>query len=163
MATLAELVERKSLEPWLVKLVGRQPPMRQVHVTMRFKKWAQTDLRTIPSTHWGGEVPVVDQVTDIIRQFRSGAALHFSRQFNFLTPIDSGVWELKTGDVRLFGWFPSFDSFIAGIGGDANFIKDSPKVRYAECVDLVVKDRDALDLDNPKFISSTDPRDVIST
>lgn len=163
MATIGELVARKLLEPMTVKLVGRQQPLRQMHVTRGFKRWTQNDLKNIPSTHWGGEVPVMDQVIDLLRQFRSGATLHFSRQLNFLRPVGSGVWELKTGDTRIFGWFVSLDSFIASTGEDANYIKKLPAVRYAECVDRVIVERDNLDLDHPKFISSTDLKDVIST
>ncbi|WP_192215321.1 hypothetical protein [Methylobacterium bullatum] len=145
-----------------VALVGRQQPMRRMYVTPKFESWCHNDLGAIPSTHWGGDIPVKDQVKDLLQQYISGQPLDFSRQFNVLSPGSYGVWELKTGDVRIFGWFVHFDCYIANVGGDANFIKEDPNRRYASLIDETRNDREELGLDEPSFIDSVDPKDVIS-
>lgn len=68
-----------------------------------------------------------------------------------MTPLDLGVWELKTTDVRLFGWFHVPKCFIIG--------NVDTKARYLEMPGLSggYRDnsafrRDKLDLDKPKFI-----------
>ncbi|MGX7708988.1 hypothetical protein [Methylobacterium sp. Gmos1] len=163
MATIAELVRGGGLTPWDVKLEGRQQPCRRIFVTAQFKLWAQGDLPKIQATHWGGLVRASDQITVLMRAYRAGESLEYERQFKILTPWGDGVWEFKTGDVRIFGWFVEHDTFVASIGGDANYLKQNLKPRYGERIDKVVTERDALNLDEPKFINSKDVRDVIST
>lgn len=70
------------------------------------------------------------------------------------------MWELRTPDIRVFGWFPLLDHFIGVVANDATYIK---KYRlYEGYIGEVVRYRDHLDLDNPKFIQSERPQDVVS-
>ncbi len=162
MATPGELCDQGEMQPWNVPLIGRQQPSRTIYVTNQFVEWAKNGLTKILPTHWGGEVKPTEQVTILMRSYRAGNKLEIGRQFKILAPHVSGVWEFKTGDVRIFGWFYARDFYIASWGADANYIKQDQKVRYGDCIDKAIGDRDSLDLTVPKFITSTDVRDVIS-
>lgn len=162
MATPGELCDQGEISPWKVPLIGRQQPSRAIYVTKQFAVWAKNNLPKVPPTHWGGEVKPSEQVTILMRSYRAGDKLEVGRHFKILTPHASGVWEFKTGDVRIFGWFYARDLYIASWGEDANYIKASQRARYGVCINKTVNDRGELDLTAPKFINSTDVRDVIS-
>jgi hypothetical protein len=90
----------------------------------------------------------------------SGELLEERRDLRPLLPFDSCVWELKTIDVRIFGWFPIRDAFVAVNGGMARKIKDARMYHgYREEVRTV---RDRLDLDEPKSIEGSRVSDVLS-
>jgi hypothetical protein len=73
---------------------------------------------------------------------------------------DEGVWELKTADVRLFGWFHQFDCFV-GVVIDLKYRVQEYKL-YSGYMGEVIRFRDNLDLDEPKFIPGGEPVNVVS-
>ena len=81
-------------------------------------------------------------------------------RFKPLNHLSEGVWELKTADVRIFGWFAVKDCFI-GTDGDLkrNIIDRNLYRPYAE---QAARFRSLLDLDEPKFVTGEDPRNVVS-
>jgi hypothetical protein len=74
--------------------------------------------------------------------------------------VGDGVWELKTADVRIFGWFPGRDQYIAVRVDQAWRVKESNL--YAGYKGEVVRYRDALPLAGDKFVKGVDPNDVVS-
>jgi len=114
----------------------------------------------IKATMWGGDLPAVEQAAVTLADFVGGARFDHPSRIRYLKPKESGVWELKTGDLRIFGWFPSHDCFVAANGADAYDAKQPGG--YAALIRGVVKCRERLNLDEPKFVQSTELRDVIS-
>lgn len=80
--------------------------------------------------------------------------------FKPLTHIEDGIWELKTADLRIFGWFFVRDCFIGSAANLTDTIKQLHL--YRPYVQEAVRLRDALDLDIPKFIPGDDPHAVVS-
>jgi hypothetical protein len=74
--------------------------------------------------------------------------------------LGDGIWELKTADLRLFGWFLQKDCFIVSDIDDTGRIKQSNLYR-GYCLQAVRR-RDALELNEPKFIRGDNPDDVVS-
>ena len=70
------------------------------------------------------------------------------------------MWEIKTADVRVFGWFYRQDQFIALVGDEAWRVKEYKLVRGY--TDEVVKYREGLNLDEPKYVREKDPNYVVS-
>lgn len=77
-----------------------------------------------------------------------------------MLPSEHGIWELKTLDVRFFGWFPERDTYIAArvdsfervkVHGLASGYRNETVLARAE-----------LDLDEPKFVQGGDLTDVVS-
>jgi hypothetical protein len=109
---------------------------------------------------WNIEESPAQQIDALSVIFVAGEPLVFGRQFKSLVHHQHGVWYFKTADVRLFGWFPHRDCFIAAAVGGADLTKRLNLYRpFAEEVGRL---RGALQLDEPKFVAKEDPSAVVS-
>ena len=72
-----------------------------------------------------------------------------------------GVWELKTDDIRVFGWFPRKDCFVGAVADDATRIK-TLKLYYGYANVTTKRFLAALDLDHPKCVLGDNPHAVVS-
>jgi hypothetical protein len=97
------------------------------------------------------------QMDTLLRKWNSGKPMAYSRAFSNLKPTVRGVWEMKTADLRVFGWLWRPKVFIATFAGLADDYKSQnrnpPKESYAEARDRVVWIRDRLGLDPPTFVT----------
>jgi hypothetical protein len=97
----------------------------------------------------------LEQLDDILRKWITGGRLRYSRWLNDLSPQASETWELKTADLRIFGWIYRPKVFIGAFIGYADHYKrhgNQPAVEsYDAARDRVVDIRNRLDLDEPKF------------
>ena len=74
--------------------------------------------------------------------------------FHDMEPGTDGVWELKTADLRLFGWMYQPREFISVCGGYADDYKEPTKTKdYADDRRTVIAARDVIPLDGPKFVT----------
>jgi len=92
--------------------------------------------------------------------FCGGSEIEIPRDIHVMRSNGRGIWELRTIDLRLFGWFPKRDVFIAVSAHTAKSVKDGNL--YPRLVEEAVAFRDRLDLDEPKFVEGDDPNGVIS-
>lgn len=122
----------------------------------------QPRLQAIPSwnSQWQTDVTPIKQLDALLEIFCSGETLTFDWRFKPLTHLGDGIWELKTPDLRLFGWFYEKDCFIVGAIDTAFNVKSYNL--YAGHCGMVAHHRSQLDLDEPKFISGENPTDVVS-
>ena len=77
-----------------------------------------------------------------------------------ITHVSGGIWELKTSDLRIFGWFHAKDCFIGYRAEHADFVKKHNL--YYGLASEAARFRDQLDLDEPKFIPGDDPNVILS-
>lgn len=112
------------------------------------------------SSVWQIEQTPQQQLDALFEIFCSGEALVFDLRFKPLTHLGDGVWELKTSDLRLFGWFPAKDVFIFPCIDLAGKIKTYNL--YAGYAGEVVRQRSKFPLDEPKFVPGENPNDVVS-
>lgn len=82
------------------------------------------------------------------------------RQMRCLRHVSDGVWELKTLEVRMFGWFYRRDVFICAAVQSADAVKKDQLYDFYR--EKVVTLRDELALDGAKFLPGGNPDDVIS-
>ena len=79
------------------------------------------------------------------------------RAFSDLRPRHHSVWEMKTPDLRIFGWIYRPRVFVAAFVGFADDYKEQngqpPKESYDVARDRVVWLRGTLDLDAPLFVT----------
>jgi hypothetical protein len=160
MSTLGSLVETGALLRVEAPLRPKQLPMRRLYGTRRFNNWLNAEVPMITATMWGGDMSAAQQAAVLLADFIAGEPFDYPTRIKYLKPATSGVWELKSGDLRIFEWFPEHDCFIAANGADAYDVKQSGG--YASMIHRAVECRDRLDLDEPKFIRSTELRHVIS-
>jgi hypothetical protein len=160
MATVLELEAAGNLFRLDPDLEPGVQELRCIYVSPRLKTWIENDLPTLEST-WKIEVSPQEQLQAFLEEdFCPGEPLTYDWQFKPLTHIEDGIWELKTADLRIFGWFSVQDCFI----GSAANLKDLVKRHrlYYGYVKEAVQFRDQLDLDLPKFVPGDDPHAVIS-
>src|SRR5690349_19254280 len=156
MATLLDLSRQSVVVPFVPSLAPRQQPMRLLYLHPRAVTWMSTTLPTLQS-FFESEITPIEQLDAFLGTYCAGEELVFERQFWPLRHIDKGVWELKTRDLRLFGWFHKKDCFVCTSLDDATKVKAHQL--YEGHRDQAVHDRDAMDLDEPKFVPGDDPND----
>jgi hypothetical protein len=159
MPTLAECALAGHLFKLDIELGRRRQEERLIYASRRLVDWLRDDLPEVVSDRNLEETPL-QQVDSLFEVFVSGDTLQYQHQFWCLSPIDRGVWELKTPDVRIFGWFPAKDCFIGFVADSKHRILEYKLV--TGYVGEVVRFRDALPLDGTKFIPGDNPHDVVS-
>lgn len=161
MATLLDLCKPEAavLERFDPGFEDRTQEFRCVCASAKFRQWLTEDLPKMPSA-LGLQSTPEEQLFDLLQLFCSDEILTYGEHFKPLHCRGQGVWELKTADLRIFGWFPIMDHFVAVVANDATFIKKHDL--YAGYIGEVVRFRDELELDEPKFIQSERPQDVVS-
>lgn len=125
-------------------------PLRVVFGTPDLIDWLRDTLPGI-ETAIASDVTPYEQVDDLLRRFIAGEALADDRFVKSLVPGERGVWELKTQDIRLFGWFPQRSVFIAVCAHRAHEIKLHRL--YGGFRDQVVRVRSQLDADGAAFLT----------
>jgi hypothetical protein len=159
MATLQALDASGEISKLDLELGARQQVERLIYLMPRIIHWLKEDLPALGSS-WNIEESPEQQFYNLAEVFITGATLTFDLQFKPLNHLGNGIWELKTADLRIFGWFPGRDCFVATNADTAQRIKEHGLYRgyQAEAAQM----RAALQLDEPKFIEGSNPHAVVS-
>ena len=107
----------------------------------RFQKWVQNEMPAI-MPRCEDDPSAAIQLEQEFHGFRYGFGLTFGTDTRRLEPVDSSVWELKTPDLRIFGWFPAVNYFVAHLGEAKANLTDWDS--YKPYVDEVVRFRESL-------------------
>lgn len=159
MATLSALQDGGVLHKLDPGLPADQQELRLIVATERCMKWIIDDLPDAQSD-WEISLSPLEQLASMVEDFCGGKPLRVGPHFKVLHPNECGVWALKAPDIRIFGWFHSVDCFVAVVGDSASRIKKHHL--YAGYIGEVVRFRDQLDLDEPKFLEGAEPNAVVS-
>jgi hypothetical protein len=124
MPTIADLVSNGAIVKIEVDLAPRDQPLRLLYGTPQFIAWLKDVLDGAEPPFGLGDMSIAEQIDDLFYSFLSGQQLIFTRQFRVVRAEENAVWELKTPDVRIFGWFMAKDCFVAVFGNWADTIKD---------------------------------------
>lgn len=158
MATIQQLDSLGKLNRYEAFLPAGTLPCREIYFSQVMYEWHDKRLPEMKS-YWGLEFKPDEQVLGLLVDYISGVDLSIGDDLKLLT-YESGVWEFKTPDVRIFGWFPKKDCFIAVCADDATFTKTHRL--YHGYIGQAVDFREKLDLDCPKYIEGVDPYAVVS-
>ncbi|MDI7775022.1 hypothetical protein [Asticcacaulis sp. EMRT-3] len=165
MATIPILCERGDLIKIDAVLGLSVQERRLIYATPRAFGQFATSLPNIEA-QWKPKVTAPEQVDALIATFCSGEEFaHDTNRgnggdFKRIKGRSNGIWELKTDDVRIFGWFYKKDVFIASEVVDANILKQMEN--YTAYAEQAVRQRDALELNEPKFIGGESAYDVVT-
>jgi len=105
MPTIEELVEANAISRIEVAMELRDQPMRLLYGTPGFVTWLNEILGGAEPKSRLGEATPAEQIDQLFHRFLSGSPLIHLRQFRFVRAEKNAVWELKTPDTRIFGWF----------------------------------------------------------
>ncbi|MBS1060739.1 hypothetical protein [Gluconobacter sp. Dm-44] len=136
--------------------------LREIWATPNFLHWFGKELEQITPDDPDDPTPIA-QVYAKFHRFCEGRKMVYPHDIRNLRPVHKAVWELKTTDVRLFGWFPSRNCLILHSGADANFLHAaSEEDRWLPYVDAI--EQYILELDNPAIvpITGTETEHVLS-
>lgn len=159
MATILQLCEQGVLDRYDPTLDRGELAERSVFASQRLRTWMTSELVQLVSDRQVEQSPA-EQVDARLHVFCTGGVISYDSHFREIHPISDGVWEIKTADVRIFGWFHKRDCFIGHVGDTKHRIMQH-RLYHGYCGE-VVRFRDALDLDEPKFLAGNEPRNVVS-
>jgi len=160
MATILDLSREGGPLRWIdPQLEPHEQEWRRIYGAGRFVEWFEQQLPSLTSD-WKVEDSPLEQFDQLLETYCSGATLTFQHRFKCLYPRDKCVWELKTADLRIFGWFPKMDHFIAVVADTAQRVKLHSLVHGY--VGEVERFREKLDLDPPKYLVGEDPNVVVT-
>jgi len=157
MATLEHLADTNKLIRHDPGLEDDEFPERYAYFTASFDA-SLGALAAIGCQHGRNRTPY-EQADQILYEFVIGKQLAYGSEYHPLDPLASYVWELKTPDVRLFGWFPKRRHFVIMRWQLKDCLKKHSS--YAPYVREVVDFRNALDLDEPKAVMGVTRNEVI--
>lgn len=153
MATLAELATSGKL----VRLGGGLLPLEQVQGRIfaypHVIEWFENELPALESEMGDGRQTPTEQLDDLLHDFVVGRNMAYWERSHSMQPEEHGVWELKTPDLRMFGWFNLRLTFVIAEIDTAYRCKLHGL--YPGYRGSVLRRRDALDLDLPKFITGS--------
>ena len=157
---MQELSANGTLVKISVPLGANENVERVLYAYPRFVDWISNELPMIESSIVGLEETPEEQLDALFHDFISGESLAYGNRFKQLQPAQSAIWELKTADLRVFGWFPRKYIFIATAGDEKKRLADIGGL-YNGYRDEAKRLRDQLDLDEPKFVPGGNVNDVI--
>ena len=103
------------LDPYAIDLPPKQRSWRAVYASKDFQAWVSQVLPREAVTDSEAD-PASSQVEGLRFGFCYGSPRRRHADIRWLSPHADGVWELKTPDVRLFGWFPEKDYLVLHLG-----------------------------------------------
>jgi len=160
MPTITDLVDSGAIVRIDVELAPRDQPLRLLYGTPQFIEWLQGLLRGDEPSQRLGQTSPAEQVDDLFHSFLSGEPLIFTRQFRVVRAEENAVWELKTPDIRIFGWFMAKDCFVAVFGNWADTVKDHDLYRGYRIA--IRRLRRELGIDATLCVRGVEPDDVLS-
>jgi len=158
MATLAHLLVAGKLHSYTPMLEPHEMPSRFVYFTPEARAWFEHTLMVAPSDR-GKHLSPVEEADLLLTDFVIGRPMAYSLDYRKLDPLGHHVWELKTIDVRLIGWFPRKATFIAVCGRLKRELKRAGL--YQPCILHTTWFRANLDLDEPRAITGVNHHDVL--
>lgn len=137
-----------------------QLPERQIFLLPRAKAWLDTHLSGLENDGFnGGSKTPEEQLYILFNRFISGCeVLDPDLPPKQMQPVPSPVWELRTSDLRVFGWFCQHGTFIASaVNTKDRCVSHNLYAGYrTQCKNDIAN----LDLDPPKFLMG-EGRDVL--
>lgn len=157
MSTLNELEEQRELQKYDPSFDPDDMPERYIWLIPSSMTKALAHIAAQKKDR-GRDLTPIEQVESALHDFCIGRPLSYGKHARNLEPQPNGVWELKTTDVRIFGWFAARSHFIAVCMEMKKFLKS--KNLYDPFLGQVRCARDKLELDDPKFLQGAKITDV---
>lgn len=158
MATLLDLKNKELF--WLDPNLGASDQeIRSIYGSTRVRDWIRDVLPTAAS-QWNLDESPAQQLDSFMEIYALGEPLTFRHQFSPIRYRGEGIWELKTADIRMFGWFYEKDVFIASAIDEAWRVKEHNL--YQGYAGEAVRFRTQIDLDGGKHVQGEDPNNVIT-
>ncbi|WP_139834709.1 hypothetical protein [Thalassospira sp. MCCC 1A03138] len=124
MSTVRKLVEDGQLQKFECELEASALPQRYIYATPEVAQFVEEELGNAQTLYPENSVSPAEQLDDVFHQYCSGGSItvagacywmgankrHDNLKELRIAPKD--VWEFKTTDLRIFGWFHEVNIFI---------------------------------------------------
>lgn len=160
MQTVSDLLRIHAIVKLEVPLGPREQPKRLLYGTPDFVAWLTRILDGDEPLNRLGDATPAEQIDHLFHTYLSGLPMEFSRQFRTIKAEDNAVWELKTPDIRVFGWFLKKDCFVAVFGDWADRVKEHDLYRGYRIA--IRRLRRELNVDDTLCVQGVSPSDVLS-
>ena len=158
MATLAMLTAEGTVIRHEPDLERWEQPTRFTYFAPGAHAWCSTDLKAMARDRGRNETPH-EQVEQLLYEFAIGRPMAYALDYRKLDPLGQHVWELKTVDVGLVGWFARKGCIVI-VRAEMKRVLQSAKL-YRPLIEATVAFRTSLDLDPPKEITGVLHHDVL--
>lgn len=128
-----------------------EQPMRLLYAFPHVIEWLDTVLPELEPIFDEGRQSPLEQLDLLFYDFVSGEDLGYYERSHSMEPREPGIWELKTPDIRIFGWFVFRCCFVMAEIDTAFRCKKFDLYRGYR--GSAVRRRENLDLDEPKFVT----------
>ena len=152
VASFAELVSTEKLVLLEPKLLADELPVRALYATPELVDWLDGVLRQ-DSAPRRSDLTGYEQVEQLVYEFTVGHRLGY-QEIKKLMPPSQNVWEARTADVRLFGFFHRKAIFVAVKGETKNRLRFSE--RYLRFIEETLRFIGSCGLDEPVCMAEND-------
>ncbi len=141
-------------------LDAAEQEQRLLYAMPRAVQWMNDKLEGLDADgyHENAQSPML-QADDLFYTFVSGGVIEGDWPPHVMRPPREGVWELRTADLRFFGWFWRKGVFIISAVDQAARCKKFSL--YAGYRNQCVKDRRGFGFDEPSFVEGESINEVI--
>lgn len=154
MATVEQLEAEGKLEKVRGLLGAGEVPFREIYLLPQASAWMRDTMPGLETDGFKeGAVRPDQQAYVLFKDFVAGTDLFAQDMFpKPLRPddIEHGVWELRTADLRFFGWFVRKGCFVVSSVETKRRILEHGLVPGHRA--QAVHRREELDLDEPKYL-----------
>lgn len=166
MSTIEDIEGHGLLVRLKVELDYGEFDERSFFVTPDVKAWLENDLPGLETTIAEGRLTPLEQVYARLHEFITGEKFicENGRDLHEMWPHHHDVWELKTVDVRLIGWFYAPKKFVC-VYIDSKGRMEELKAQGTDLYEIyrnsTKRFRDELDIDPPKVASEEDVKNEL--
>ncbi len=151
MPTPSDAVARGLLHKIEGVLDPGEQEFRLIYALSRAIEWMERSLGKLDADGFYENAPTpTQQADDLFYAFISGDDLENDWPPHVMRPSEEGVWELRTADLRFFGWFWRKCIFVISAVNQAAICKEHKL--YGGYRNQCIRDRCDLGLDNPPFV-----------
>jgi hypothetical protein len=160
MLMIEDLLRQGAIRRIEINLGAGEQPVRLLYGTPGFIEWLEALLQGAEPRQRLGESTAAEQIDALFYAYLTGKSLVYMRQFRMIRVEENAVWEMKTPDVRVFGWFMKKDCFVAVFGDWANHVKDHNLYKgYRVSIRRI---RRELGIEGTLCVTGSSPDDVLS-
>ncbi|MBY3136289.1 hypothetical protein [Rhizobium laguerreae] len=159
MATIDELVANGTLIPMGIRLNYPDVENRKLYAVPAVRDWFEATLPALEQFEPTDISPRL-QARGLFRMYQSGERLEEGEEFKLMQPQDNDVYELRTADLRIFGWFYRPAIFIA-TAADTMENVHSQSGLSSRHRDEVIRVRGTIGLDPPSHIQGASTEHVL--
>jgi hypothetical protein len=154
MATFDKLLQGGRIVRVKLRLGRGQFDDRELYAYPDCLSWMKSEVPKMVTGRVQSDLAPKEQLITRLLQWITGRPMAHGRMFQDMKPRSAEVWELKTADLRIFGWMYRPRKFIAVSGGYTDDYKEPTKIKnYGDDRDAVIKARNDLPLDGEKFVT----------